>query len=572
MDIVSPRDPVWRRAARVPIDFNGATRRPQVELPADFAARPLFDSLCAAAAANPDALAVVDGNERLTYRDLLARIGRAARRIAVEPPGAVAVLLPNSAAGLAALLGCLVARRVVLLLEPRQPAERIAAILHDARAVAVVGDGGEAGVIPVAALVDGPDEAGWTPPDAFAPDEPAVVFFTSGSTGRPKGIATSLWGCLHRAGVNLRAWRQGPDDRMLNASQAATHASFCRFLGALCVGSRVVLYGAATEGLGVLRDRLDAEQVTVLVAGPALMRAVLPLPGFEDAFRTLRVLRCGGAAVLRADVAAMRSVLPEGCLIDHSYASTEAGIVATWVVPRDFPDHEPRLPAGYLLADLDYLLEDGAGRDAGPGGTGELVLRGRGIAVGEWQNGRCVPGRMWPDAACPGRRVFRTGDLVRIGDDGLLRFVDRVDQQIKINGMRIEPAEIEAVLRRVPGVSDAAVIARGGDGHPMLLAYVAVAGVGADAVPGTAQGARAPGAAAQVAVAPVAVGCDLPVMRAVLLARLRAELPAVMQPAHLMLMEALPRLAGGKLDVGALPQPGGLGALRRLLGKVTGRG
>ena len=359
VQVASQRDPVWRRAAPVPLDFNGATQCPAVELPADFAARPLFDLLCAAAARDPDALAVVDGSEHLTYRDLLDRIGRAARRIAAEPPGAVAVLLPNSAAGLAALLGCLVARRVVLLLEPRQPAERIAAILRDARPVAVVGDGNAAGTIPVGALVDGPDAPGWTPPDAFEPDQPAVVFFTSGSTGRPKGIATSLWGCLHRASLNLRAWRQGPDDRMLNASQATTHASFCRFLGALCVGSRLVLYGAAAEGLGVLRDRLAAHRVTILITGPALMRAVLPLPGFDTAFRTLRVLRCGGAAVLWADVAAMRRVLPDSCLIDHSYASTEAGVVAAWVVPRDFPGDEPRLPSGYLLPDQDYMLEDG---------------------------------------------------------------------------------------------------------------------------------------------------------------------------------------------------------------------
>ena len=555
--MASQCDPVWRRAARVPFDCNAATQRPSVGLPADFAERPLFDLLCAAAAPDPGALAVVDGSERLTYRDLLARIGRAARRIAAEPPGAVAVLLPNSASGLAAVLGCLVARRVVLLLEPRQPAERIAAILHDARAAAVVGDGNEAGTIPVDALVDGPDEPGWVPPDAFAPDQPAVVFFTSGSTGRPKGIATSLWGCMHRASVNLRAWRQGPDDRMLNASQAATHASFCRFLGTLCVGSRLVLYGAATDGLGVLRDRLAADRVTILIAGPALLRAVLPLPGFDAAFGTLRVLRCGGAALLRADVAAMRRLLPDSCLIDHSYASTEAGIVAAWVVPRDFPGNEPRLPAGYLLADQDYRLEDAAGRDPGPGGTGELVLRGRGIAVGEWRGGRCVPDRMPPDPAHPGWRVFRTGDIVRLGDDELLRFVGRVDQQIKINGVRIEPAEIEAVLRRVPGVTDAAVIARGGDGRPMLLAYVAVPG----AVHGAAHGAARGGAPTG----------DRQAMRAALLARLRAELPLVMQPAHLILLDVLPRLAGAKLDVGALPRPDDRGALRRLLGKAMGR-
>jgi acyl-coenzyme A synthetase/AMP-(fatty) acid ligase len=550
--VASQRDLGWRRATLVPLDFNGPTNRPPVALSADFAARPLFDLLSAAAGRDPDALAVVDGNQRLTYRALLQRIGCATRRIAAAPPGAIAMLLPNTGVGLAATLGCLVARRVVLLLEPRQPEERIAAILHDAQPAAVVGTGSEAGIIPIAELVDGPDAPGWTPSHAFAPDEPALVFFTSGSTGRPKGVATSLWGCLHRASLNLLAWRQGPDDRLLNASQAATHASFCRFLGTLCVGSRLVLYGAATEGLGVLRDRLGAEHVTILVAGPALMRALLPLPGFDAAFRTLRLLRCAGAALLRADVAAMRRVLPDTCLIDHSYASTEAGVVAAWTVPRDFPGDEPRLPGGYLLPDQDYALDDGDG-DPGPGGAAELVLRGRGIAVGEWQDGRCVPGRMQPHPVNPGWRIFRTGDVVRLGADRLLRFVGRVDQQIKINGVRIEPAEIEAVLRRVPGVTDAAVIARDGDGQPILLAYVAVAGGVLEATSGTAATA------------------NRPAMRAALLARLRAELPPAMQPAHLMLLDALPRLAGAKLDVGALPKPAEPGALQRLLRKVIGR-
>jgi non-ribosomal peptide synthetase component F len=550
----SQYDLAWRRAAFVPLDFNGedpnganpngAIQRPPVELPPDFAARPLFDLLRAAAAREPDALAVVDASERLTYRDLLERIGRAARRIAAEPPGAIALSLPNTAAGLAALLGCLVAQRVVLLLEPRQPPERIAAILREARPVAVISANGEPGGIPLDAMFDGPDMPGWTPPEAWVPDAPAVVFYTSGSTGRPKGIATSLWGCLHRASLNLRAWRQGPDDRMLNASQAATHASFCRFLGALCVGSRVVLYGAATEGLGVLRDRLAAEHVTILISGPALLRAVLSLPGFPTAFGTLRLVRCGGAALLRADVAAMRQVLPESCVIDHSYASTEAGVVAAWVVPRDFPGDEPRLPAGYLVPDQDYALDAGAGSAPDPGRPGELLLRGRGIAVGEWQDGRCVPGRFQPDPEHSGWRIFRTGDVVTLDADGLLRFVNRVDQQIKINGVRIEPAEIEAVLRRAPGVTDAAVIARAGDREPTLLAYV---------------------------VAPEVAVDQRPAMRGMLLQRLRAELPAAMQPAHLMLLDALPLRAGAKLDVAALLEPGDRGPLRRLLGKVTRR-
>jgi acyl-coenzyme A synthetase/AMP-(fatty) acid ligase len=146
---------------------------------------------------------------------------------------------------------------------------------------------------------------------------------------------------------------------------------------------------------------------------------------------------------------------------------------AHWFVPAYDAGAEARLPAGYPLADQDYALIDEAGHAVSAGEPGEFVLRSRHIACGEWRDGRCVAGRIMTDPSQPGWRILRTGDLLRLGADGVLRFVSRVDRQIKINGVRIEPAEVEQVLRRVPGVADTVVVPRQRGAETSLVAYVA---------------------------------------------------------------------------------------------------
>ena len=210
--------------------------------------------------------------------------------------------------------------------------------------------------------------------------------------------------------------------------------------------------------LALARD----EGLTLLDAGPSVVRLLFALDGARPAFARLRVLRSSGESILQADIANWRTILPPECHIAHAYASTEAMFGAHWFVPPDYTSPEPRLPAGYPLVDQDYALIDETGRAVPPGEPGEFVLRSRHIACGEWRDGRCVPGRMQPDPSQEGWRILRTGDLLRLGADGMLRFVSRADRQIKINGVRIEPAEIESVLRRTQGVADAAIIARKG--------------------------------------------------------------------------------------------------------------
>jgi acyl-coenzyme A synthetase/AMP-(fatty) acid ligase/acyl carrier protein len=206
----------------------------------------------------------------------------------------------------------------------------------------------------------------------------------------------------------------------------------------------------------------------------------------------------------------------------HGYASTEAMFCASWFVPRDFADDEARLPAGYPLADQEYALLDESGCPVADGEQGELVLRSRHIACGEWQDGRCVAGRIAPDPSRPGWRILHTGDLMRLGADGMFRFVSRADRQIKINGVRIEPAEIEMVLRRTPGVRDAVVVARPGADGIDLFAHVAAPRAGHAA------------------------------LRPLLRETIGNELPSAARSIRIVMRNRMPYLATGKIDLDAL--------------------
>jgi amino acid adenylation domain-containing protein len=545
----------WVRPAAVPFDLNGPADRPFTPPSADFTQRTVLDLLQRAAASDPSAIAVVGAEERLTYAQLLDHMREIARHVAAEvpPDGAVATLLANTPTGFAAMLACMVAVRVCIVLDPTHPHERNAAILRDARPAAVLlrndtDPAADIGIpdgtmrLTLAAALHGAAPPASQPAAAHDPDAPALVHYTSGSTGRPKGIVISTRAALRRALVYLDAWHMTAADRFLGTTQPSTNSGFCSSLAALCGGARLLVHSLAGEGAGTLLALARDEGLTLLDAGPSVVRLLFALDGARSAFSRLRVLRSSGETVLQADIANWRAVLPADCHIAHAYASTEAMFGAHWFVPPDYTSPDPRLPAGFPLADQDYALIDATGRSVPPGQPGELMLRSQHVACGEWRDGHCDPGRMRPDPSRPGWHVLRTGDLLRLGEDGMLHFVSRADRQIKINGVRVEPAEIESVLRSTYGVADAAVLPRQRGTATVLVAYVVADAERHDAL--------------------------YPMLRD----RLRAELPSAMRPAQVILLERMPYLPGGKIDLRALPDTDAPREtlLQRLFARVAG--
>ena len=468
-------------------------------------------SLIAVLARAPqDHPALVGHTECLTYRGLLARVRAIAHDVqhAVPPGATVATMVPHSPAGIAAILGCIAAGRLCIPLNPGEPPDRMALLLEDAAPTLVL--------TPARAAAAPPAPPGWNPPPPD-PDSPATVHFTSGSSGRPKGIVLSHYAILHRACCFIAACGVVPADRLLATSPPSIGGGLGSLLSTLIAGATLSVTSLAADGATTLLALAARQRITVLVAPVALLRLLLGLPAAPAAFAALRHIRSGAMAMPSGDLRGFRTRLPPGCEISHGYASTEALEVAYWTVPPGAEDNAPTIASGYITPGQDYALLDEAGAPTPAGSPGEMVLRGRHIALGEWQRGRLVPGRMTPGPDNPGQRIFRTGDIMRFEPSGLLRFVGRADRQIKVNGVRIEPAEIEAVLRRTEGVTDAAVVA---DETGRLVAFVVAAHTGT--------------------------------LRATLAGHLRASLPAALRPARITVLPALPLLPSGKPDLQAL--------------------
>lgn len=487
------------------------------------------------AAATPDALAALSDSACLDYAGLDQAANRVAARLAaagIRHGETVGVCLERSVEGIAALIGILKAGGVYLPLDPAYPAERLAGMIADAGASAIITDAASEAVLP-------PDPArirvadGWplSGPATAAPERPgltpgsrAYLIYTSGSTGTPKGVAVSHAALANLAFARLDHDPIGPGDRVLAAISIGFDVSLGQLLTPLLFGAAVVVAGDI-RGIAATRfwNFLTRHGVTHVNSVPSLFEAMLPDAPEETA---LKQLMLGGEPLSAALAARLSDRL--GIPVWNMYGPTETCIDATaWRFPDAGPARDAMvgrpLPIGRPLPNYTAHVLDGALQPVGLGIEGELFLGGAGLAEGYLGRPDLTAERFIDHPALG--RLYRTGDRAIWNSDGTLGFLGRNDAQVKIRGFRIELGEIEAVLRRQPSVAQAAVIARGtGGGDPRLLAYVVPA-------PGTDP--------------------DVDALKSALL----ASLPAHMVPAAVMRLDALPLTANGKLDLKALPDP-----------------
>jgi amino acid adenylation domain-containing protein len=523
----------------------------------------LHGAFAAHAVRAPHAPAVEDGRARWSYAELDARSRRLAARLAaagVRPGARVGVCMERSAAMVAAVLATVRAGAAYVPLDPAYPAERLAFMLADSGAAALLVDGDSPRFDAFAGLVlraDEDDEA--ASEDAWADREmggeaEAYLIYTSGSTGLPKGTSVP-----HHAVLRMAAdpgFAPAPGDRVAQVTSTSFDPSAYEIWGALAAGAGVVVIGRETVlDPGALADALRGGGVTRMFLSTALFNQVARAR--PDAFSTLRQAIVGGEAV---DAAAFRAVLAAGCPeLLNGYGPSEAAIYATTHAVRsadEVPEGAASVPIGRPVVGTRARVLDGAGRLAPLGAAGELCLGGAALAHGYAGRPALTAERFVPDpfADAPGARLYRTGDRARwkecesanvrecesVGSDetprtfapshprtSVLEYLGRTDTQVKVRGYRVEPGEVEAALRAHPGVHDAAVGARPDPaGTRRLVAWV---------VPASAQ------------------GMDPAALRAWLAERL----PEWMVPAAWVVVDALPVTANGKLDRAALPDPDG---------------
>ncbi|MFK0191471.1 amino acid adenylation domain-containing protein [Kitasatospora sp. NPDC090308] len=530
------------RVRSVPV-LDGAERaalaaagRGPVRAVAERTAPEAFRARCAR---TPDALAVRDGGAGLTFAELDAGSDALARRLRGRGVGrgdVVALAMPGTAEQVVAMLAVAKAGAAWLPLDPQYPAARLRFVVEDARPVLLLAPARALAAlpelpVPVLALDDDGDGDG-EPGAPESPDVPLVdpapldaayVIHTSGSTGRPKGVVVT-----HAGLVNHMAWLAGhleltPDDRVLARTSPSFDASVWETWLPL-------LHGGATcpvppelnhDPVGLL-GRMRAEGVTVAQFVPSLLALVLGETEREPAPAALRAVLCGGEPLTGA--LAARAERAWGVAVHNLYGPTEATIDATahrWRPAADGAD--AAVPIGRPVDNLRaYVLDDALG-PVPPGAVGELYLAGAGLARGYLGRAALTASRFVADPfAADGTRMYRTGDLVRRGADGLLRYLGRGDDQVKLHGLRIEPGEVEAALTSLPGVGAACVLVRA----ERLVAYL---------VPAADGGALPPDAE--------------------LRAGLSELLPSGLVPAVFVRLAALPLLPSGKADRRALPDP-----------------
>jgi len=528
-EMVERHNPIlnWSKVADYTLDRDGPTTRPYRRMDPDFTNVCIFDHLRDIAGRYPDKVAVNDGVDRLTYSALLSAADDLSRRIATAVPEGqpVGIFLNNSVWYPVAMLACMAAGRPSIPFNMRDPRSRVKEIALAARLSAVVGAGKVryAGLpqnvlwidVSASQVAKGSGTAASQLSDPGMVDAPGIVLYTSGSTGRPKGIVNTQRSLLQRVQQYVDACHLNADDVVMPLSGPATIAGCREIFAALLTGATLLLVEVEAIGLRAVRSRMQTEGVTVTYVVPTLLRALLAdNPG--NAFKSLRVVRIGGEQVAWTDVALLRKVVSDECLVQIGYSSTES-TGSQWFVPPDLAEQGPSIPVGWLLPGIAFAIVDEEGRPVEPGETGELLIKSPYVLLGHWEDGAVVPAESDPDD--PGVRIFATGDLVQVDDLGLLRIIGRKGRQLKINGRRVEPAELEHVLRGIPSVEDAVAITTASN---ELVAY---------AVPRCSPGADLATELGKI---------------------VKQKLPPALRPMRLHTIAEIPRLPGGKVDTAKL--------------------
>jgi acyl-coenzyme A synthetase/AMP-(fatty) acid ligase len=523
----SPAQSFWLEGRPIPLDGGGPTNVPyDSERAADFERIGGFEVIARTARENPAKVAVDDGQDRLTYAQFVDRVYGLAERLntLAEDSSIAASVIPNTVTAPIAIMACALTGRILVPIDATHPVERQRAIFMEsgARVVLLAKDKNtDLSFVPptVPRLVVDPllETNAKQTSYHYDQDSPLFVTFTSGSTGRPKGVVSgSRYG-----GIALRQFvdmfHLNSSDVVLGIASLSTGGARDAF-AALGVGAAIRLLELRAGGIGEMLQVMRKERVTVLSFVPSALRAMLGIEGAEQAFSRLRVLDLHGERILASDIALFRTKLPRDCHISVTMGSVEAGAVFSWFV-RDDKLTSNVVPIGYIMPERRVALLNEAPEQAADGEVGELFARGP-MGMGAWQGGRKVPGPFLPDPDDSSCAIYPMRDLVRKRPDGLFEYIGRQDRKVKVRGLWADLSEIEAALRMLEGVTDAAAIVEN-ENTPseQLVAFIVMA-----------PGLQAPSAA--------------DVRRAV--ARETAD---HMAPAVVHLLDSIPRLANFKPDL-----------------------
>ena len=458
---------------------------------------------------HPDRLAVAAPGWSPTFGELDAAANGWANAVLErvgEGEGRVALLLPHDARLIAAALGALKAGKSVVALSTRDPVARLAAVREHAEPQALVTDAEHrdlAGAAGFGEPVLDPDVS--APPGvAVDPDAVAFLIYTSGSTGSPKGVLQTHRNMLHNVLRHTSGAGLSADDRVLLLAEVGSGQGVGVVWTTLLNGATLCPFPLGERGLAGLSRHLDAVGVTVFVASASIFRGFAGTLNGER-LDGVRLVRLASEAAGRRDFEAFRRHFPRALLF-NTFSASETGNVTRALLAADADPPDP-LPVGTPAEGIELRLVRTGGGDAAPGETGEIVVSSDFLSPGYWRDPALTAERF-------ANRTFRTGDLGRMSEDGVLTIAGRADFRVKVHGYNVDLAEVESALATQPGVTAAAVrVETSRRGDTRIAAFVSGDVTAAD-----------------------------------LRKRLRLELPPHAVPASVSVRSELPLAPSGKVD------------------------
>ncbi|MGH7830378.1 MAG: non-ribosomal peptide synthetase, partial [Candidatus Binatia bacterium] len=330
---------------------------------------------------------------------------------------------------------------------------------------------------------------------------------------------------LHGTMRRTNAFRICTEDRMTLLS-SGTHQAVMNIFSALLNGAGLCPFNVKEEGATQLVNWLIREKITIYHSSTSLFRQLVStLTGKEDLSK-IRLVRSASETVTEGEVESYRKHFSPDCLFTNGLGTTETGTSVMYFIDKDSPIATETVPVGYPLQDMEILLLDDHGREVGFNRVGEIAVRSRYLSPGYWREPDLTRAKFLPDPEGANKRIYLTGDLGRMSEDGCLEHLGRKDFQVKVRGYRIETADVEAKLLAHPGIKQTAVLGqqkRSDD--TQLVAYF---------VPATKPGPSV----------------------SELRRFLREKLPDYMVPAAFVMLDEIPLTPNGKIDRRALPPSG----------------
>jgi amino acid adenylation domain-containing protein len=487
-------------------------------------------------ARTPNAAAVVFGESRLTYRELDARANKLAEHLCslgVRPGAIVGIFMERSPEMIVAVVGILKAGAACLPLNPSYPSGRVAFMLQDSDASAVISQRRLAARLPQTEVHkiflddDVPMHRDGAVAAVVGPEDPAYVIYTSGSTGEPKGVVMP-----HRALVNLAHWHcttASHSGRVLQFASLTFDVSFQEIFSTLAAGGTLLLLPDATRidiaelGRFIQQNQIERFHLPVVV----LQKLAEQFCKNPTPLSCVREFMVGGEQLqITLPIIKLFEQLSDCTLYNH-YGPSETHVITSFPLRHPAAKWPALPPLGRPLANAQVYALDGHLQPVPVGVSGELYIGGDCLAHGYLRRPALTAERFIPDpfGGRPGARIYKTGDLVRYLPDGNLEFLGRNDFQVKIRGMRIELGEIEVALRANPLVREAVVTVRTEErSGKTLAAYI--------------------------------VPQSSPIATKDLREFLKERLPEHMVPAYFVMLQEFPLTSSGKINRLALPTPG----------------